>query len=310
MVQMAGQYTKGKNKGRQWEVYAEPGTSTGYTRKEWDPNDSSNNGGPTEYFSPFNYSAAQADDQLAQQGRAEQAARAAQVNGRQQDDDRKSAAFWQGVQQGNERTYQRGVYEFDQGQNYKNRDLESRNKLGNRELDLRGRELDSKNKLGNRDLDVRERLGNRENDLRELDTRTRLQLGLRELELRDREGGAKDFRDRERNVMDYLGAIGKLRLPYAELQALSQRAVQGIIPGGAAPTPAPAAPLVGPNGQPMLFPSVQPGAPTTVPTGGAGTPAATLPAGALTPDQWQALAQGMNRDWEQSQIGQGSAVAA
>lgn len=260
MVQMSGSYTKGKSKGRQWEVYADPAqTSTGYTRKEWDPHDSSNNGGPTEYFSPFNFSAAQADDQVQQQGRAEQAARAAQASARQQDEDNKSSAFWQGVQQANERQYQRGVTEFDQGMGFKNRDLESRTKLGNRELDIR-------------------------KDIANLDNRTRLQLGLKELELREREGGAQDMRSREKNVMDYLTTIGKLKIPYTELMALQQRAVQGIIPGGAAPAGA---------------------APAAVAAG-----AGANGGGALTPDQWQALAQGVGRDWEGRQIGQGSPAAA
>lgn len=244
MAQRVGTYEKGKNKGRQWEVYEDPASQTGWTRKEFDPWDKSNNGGPTEYFTPYNMAAAEVDDQIAQRNAAEKAAMAAARSAEQTQASAREAALRDARLKANERAWNEGVRQFN-----------------------------TKQGLEERQLGINERQGNRELDLRELDTRTRLKLGLRELQLREQEGGARDMRDREQNVMNYIQAIGRLRLPLPELQALSQRAVAGIIPGGAAP-------------------------------GAGGAP------GALTADQWAALGQGVSRDYEQRQIGQGSGLRA
>lgn len=276
MPRMEGTFDEGKNKGRKWQVYADPGSKTGYTRKNFDPYDTSNDGGPTEYFEPFDMASADVDDRKSASKAATAAAKAAQRKAEDQDDDRRNSSFWLGVQQANERTYQEGVRQFDEGQGLK------RDELGFRREDSERDDDDRREDLG-----LRRKQGNRELDLKEMDSRTRLQLGLRELELREREGGSDDLRAREKNVMDYLTTIGKLRLPHSELQALGQRAVAGIIPGQAAPAAA--------------LPAGGPGVAAAMPAG---------PGGALSADQWAALAQGVARDYEQRQIGQGSALSA
>lgn len=253
MPQMTGRFATGKNKGRSWQVYADPASRTGYPRKQWDPNDPSG----TEYFEPFDYSAAEMDEASAAEAAAAKAAKAAERAARQKADRDQESAFWQGVQRANERAYQEGVRQYDQG------------------YQLERDEFNEGRRVSDRDFDEKRRVSDRDYKLNELDTRTRLQIALREVELSEKQFGASDMRARERNVMDYLTRIGDLRLPYTELQALSQRAVAGIIPGAAAP-------------------------------GAAGAGAG---GGALTADQWQALATGVQRNYEQRQIGQGSALA-
>jgi hypothetical protein len=241
MPVMGGKITTGPNKGRTFERYADPASQTGYTQKEYDPNDPSH----TEYFSPYNYSADQVDEEQASSDAASRAATAAQRSAQSTNDDAKQAALRQAKLQAGERAWNEGVRQYNTGLDYKNRDLAARTSSDKRA-----------------------------NDIRELDARTRLKLGLRELQLKEQFHGDDDMRAREQNVLSYVQAIGKLRLPYPELQALSQRAVAGIVPGGA---------------------------------GGGGAGAG---GGALTADQWQALATGTSRDWEQSQAaGQGSALA-
>lgn len=249
-----GQYMEGPNKGRKWEIYEDPASQTGWTRKNWSPSKPG-----TEYFEPFNADAADVDEQAAINSRraAEHAADVAnqgrvRAAAEQQTADEKVAALVRGG-------------------------LEGSWKLKDREYGL---QKDDRN-IRRDDLAMRTRQGNRELDLREMDQRTRLQLGLRELQLREQEGGNTDMRARERNVLDYVQGIGRLRLPLNELRALSQRAVAGIVPGGAAPA-APGGAQVAPNGA----------------------------GGALTADQWQALVDGTARDFEVRQIGQGSALAA
>ena len=233
-VKMQGRFTEGPNKGKNWAVYADPAQTRGYTRKIWDPYDTTNGGKPTEYFEPFDMASAEVDaqqaDQTAQNAAATAAAVAAQRSAQRQRDDEQAAGFWRGVQEYNERGYQEGVRQFDKGQR-----------------------------------------------LAETTQRDRLRLGLQELVLREREGQNTDARNREKNVMDYISGISKLRLPLSELRALSQRAVSGIIPGGPAMT---------------------------------GAEAATAQAGALTADQWQALVDGTVRDYEARQVGQRSAGLA
>lgn len=235
-VSMSGRFNEGPNKGKSWQVYADPAQQRGYTRKIWDQYDTSNGGKPTEYFEPFDYGAAEVDaqgvDQSRQTAAATAAAVAAQRQAQQAADDTKAAAFWKGTQEYNERGYQEGVRQFDKGQR-----------------------------------------------LNEVTQRDKLRLGLQELKLRESEGQNGDARAKEKNVMDYLGAIGRLRLPYSELRALSQRAVAGIIPGQ------------------QQAANAQAGA-------------QTAQAGALTADQWQALSQGVSRDYEVGLVGQGRAGAA
>lgn len=255
MPKMTGKFTTGTNKGRQYEIYQDPASDTGYTRKNWDENDPNR----TEYFEPYNYAAAQVDDEAAQMSAANSAANSAARAARATSANDRAAKFEYEKQRANERNFQEGVRQYNEGAGLKRDDMGlRRDQFG----------LDRENAVADRGIKKQDL------KLRELDTRTRLQIGLRELELNEQKFGADDMRSRERNVMDYVKSIGQLRLPYAELQALSQRAVAGIIPGGAAP--------------------------------GGGAPSG---GGALTADQWQALAQGVSRDWEQRQIGQGSALA-
>lgn len=237
VVATSGRFTEGRDKGKSWEIYQDPASKSGWTRKVWNPYDTSNDGKPTEYFGEFDYGAAEVDAQSSANKAAEAAAKNAQqeaaAKAAKDEADRKAAGFWQGVQATNERTYQEGVRQFNEGQALKSREV----------------------------------------DLRAMDQRDRMRLGLRELELNEKTAGNTDQRNREKNVLDYLGAIGKLKLPYPELVALSQRAIAGIVPGGAGQG--------GKNG------------------GG----------GALTADQWAALGNGVVRDWETRQVGQGNPLA-
>jgi hypothetical protein len=63
-----GTYQEGKNKGRKWEAYEDPASSTGWTIKNWDPYNPSK-----EYFGDYNAAAADVDEQN-QQNRSAQGA--------------------------------------------------------------------------------------------------------------------------------------------------------------------------------------------------------------------------------------------
>lgn len=236
-VQTEGRFTSGPNKGKRWQVYQDPAQRGGYTRKIWDQYDTSNGGAPTEYFEPFDYGAAEVDAQAEDRATANAQATAARVAAARAQEQAVEAA-----------KQERGAGFWKSVQDANERSYQE----------------------GVRQFDKQHRLA-------ETTQRDRLRLGLQELTLREREGQNTDARARERNVMDYVGAISKLRLPYAELRALSQRAVAGVIPG--------AAPMTGAQ-------------------------AATAQAGALTADQWAALAEGTARDYEYRQIGQKSSALA
>lgn len=248
-VKLTGRFDSGPNKGRQFEIYQDPASKTGWTRKNWNPYDTANGGKPTENFEEFDYGAAEVDADAADRASANAAAAAAKKQADQEAALGAKGKSAEALQAKAERDFQEGVRRYNTTEGRQAAEEERLRQQGNRELDLKA-----------------------------VDQRTRLQLGLRELELREREGGNTDARARERNVLDYIQGIGRLRLPLAELRALSQRAVQGIVPGAPVGSPA----QVAPNGS----------------------------GGALTADQWAALGEGVARDYETRQIGQGSGLAA
>lgn len=235
MPATTGRFTEGKDKGKSWQVYQDPASKTGWTRKVWNPYDVSNNGAPTEYFGEFDMAAAEVDEQSASEKAAKKAAERQQLAARQAAADTQNKAFWDSVIASGGKRFDEDVRQFNVGQQTKDREI----------------------------------------NVRDAERRDRLRLGLRELELSEANNSNTDLRSREKNVLSYLDAIGSLRLPYPELVALSQRAVAGIVPGAA--------------GQ-----------------GGKGNGGG----GALTADQWAAIAQGTARNWEQRQAaGQGNPLA-
>lgn len=69
-----GKFKKGKHKNWWYEVYQDPGSHTGWTRKIWRMQDTSNGGRPTEYFEPYDMEGQLLDES---QEAAKQAAKAA-----------------------------------------------------------------------------------------------------------------------------------------------------------------------------------------------------------------------------------------
>lgn len=348
----------------QTQVYADPASKTGYTKKVWDPTDASDGGKPTYYYedtedpnpkstiqgSPANVSPSSpsgsqsAAASAAQSAANDQSALARQAQGNQEYNNR---AFLEGVRQYNTPSgYQQGLLansaaDIGLRRDLGEGDLTLRRDLGEGDLGVRrdtlaadttykqgllgqsANELTSLDKYRGQtiaqqeaDRALKDKIDSGNLDVSRLDSNTKLRLGLRELQLREQEGNATDQRAREQNVMTYLGAISKLRLPYAELQALSQRAVAGIVPGSAstkvadtsaAEADAATAAAFGTGGG-----SAAPAHVTDGPVGAANgaSGGGSDPTGALTADQWAALAQGTTRDWEQNQIGQHGAGLA
>lgn len=60
-MQMTGRFTTGPNKGKLWQIYPDPASKTGWTRKIWSKSDTSNGGKPAESFEDFDYGAAEVD---------------------------------------------------------------------------------------------------------------------------------------------------------------------------------------------------------------------------------------------------------
>lgn len=193
MPATTGRFTEGKDKGKSWQVYQDPASKTGWTRKVWNPYDVSNNGAPTEVFGDFDMAAAEVDEQSAAEKAAKKAAERQQAAAAQAAADAKTKAYWDSVIASGGKRFDEDVRQFNENRG------------------LRGREI----------------------DVRDAERRDRLRLGLRELQLSEENSANTDMRSREKNVLSYLESIGNLRLPYPELVALSQRAVAGIVPGAA-----------------------------------------------------------------------------
>lgn len=229
MPRMEGVFSDGPDKGRPWQVYADPASPTGYTRKRWDPYAPDH----VEYFDPYNYAAAAEDERQQQARDAAAAAEQSRLDAIRRDFLGRDAAATNSQNRYRDTLFTEDTRRFDVQQQQTARTERNRVQQAKDALKEQRRQYD-------------------------------LTYGQRQTEI-----GNQDMRSREQNLLTYLQAIGRLHLPYAELQALSQRAVAGIVPGG------------------------------TASGGGAGT-------ASLTPDQWAAMAQGTTRDWEVGQVGQGN----
>lgn len=82
MPQMSGFFPKNDpvHPGWGWQIYPDPASSTGYTRKLWNPRDDSNGGKPTEYFDKnYDFAADQRDEEAVSGRLAQKAAQMAQA---------------------------------------------------------------------------------------------------------------------------------------------------------------------------------------------------------------------------------------
>lgn len=61
-IATTGRFKAGDYKGWRWEIYPDPASPTGWTRKIFNPRDTSNGGRPTEYFDWHDYQADAEDD--------------------------------------------------------------------------------------------------------------------------------------------------------------------------------------------------------------------------------------------------------
>lgn len=101
-----------------WQIYADPASATGYTRKLWNPRDDSNGGRPTEYFDKnYDFAADQRDEEATSSRTAQKAAEKAQAKAEKdaaiarEEAARKAAG--QNVVNTADRNYGEGVRQFN-----------------------------------------------------------------------------------------------------------------------------------------------------------------------------------------------------
>lgn len=128
-----GRYKDGKKKGWRWEIYPDPASPTGWTKKEWNPKDTSNGGRPAEYFDWHDYDA---DLEDAATQAATSASRSAQTaSDRQALVQRQDAADRQ-----REAELDRSYGEKDTDREFRAREAEADRRIRKREIETRLKE--------------------------------------------------------------------------------------------------------------------------------------------------------------------------
>lgn len=164
MAAQTGRFKDGKKKGWRWEIYQDPASPTGWTRKIWDPKDASNGGRPTEYFEAHDFEADLEDArEAAATVAARTASRAAQVRNRAAAEDSVSR----------ERDY-----EEDRAYRYKDLDRESLERRGREDRESREREAKADRKQRLKEIELRLGEDRRQFDLRYGLDRDELGLGI------------------------------------------------------------------------------------------------------------------------------------
>ena len=216
MPQMTGRFKDGKNKGRRWEIYEDSASPTGYTRKNWDPKDSSR----TEYFEPHDY---RADVEDENEKRAKKLAQSAHDNAFRAEQKAREERYMSRLDKQDEDAQRYNAHLLDRADQTQSRELGSLEKRQSRQLGSAERVASLDRKARMDEIRVRLAEDRRQFDLTHGLDREKFGETRRQFDLSHRT-------DEEELVLKALDSVHRLTLPRQAKEDLALAMVSGKMP--------------------------------------------------------------------------------